>query len=46
MEKLRKLNKTIMEREEAKEVAKIFKTIAENLEEFVMQKNRRMEQRR
>ena len=38
MEKLRRLNKTIMEREEAKEVAKVFKTIAENLEEYIMQK--------
>ena len=38
MEKLRRLNKTIMEREEAKEVAKIYKTIAENLEEYIMQK--------
>ena len=38
MAKLRRLNKTIMEREEAKEVAKVYQTIAENLEEYVIAK--------
>ena len=38
MMKLRRLNKTIMEREEAKEVAKVYQTIAENLEEYMIGK--------